>query len=497
MSEELFAISRISPAPAAQGDYDSICAALMQSERGRWFLQEYARRNRSADTRLLLAAIERIEAVVCAERGKQVQPDLRSDLLDMAEAITRTRAEVAEIRSDAAARPGSARPDGEASPLRHPRDVFATAERIRDVTWAMRGHGIDPSTCDQLEELAASILSATSLRDPGDHRASKLSEVLQYLEHRIDTLLESCADGDAAAPAAAPARAADAFEAAPTGTAEPENAFVGAFVIAECALDRTGSAAGDVPPLAPTIKFHGPPPDTHDDLEDDAAAPSPPPTVDIAPQEPPVEPPPDQSPASALGPAGPAPAALAEHGNISPAENPPAGNPPAGSERPAAGAELSRPPSEGSANEPEPAISAPPHDEGTADHPPDAFLPAVELPGSSHALREPPGVQAASAARAFLPEIDMPGLDAAWTGDVPPEPALPALDRATQVDGDRYADLAPAEPAGADAPMAHDPPPSPAPMQLSAAVPMPQPPRGDPLAALKALSDDELIAIFS
>jgi hypothetical protein len=188
---------------------------------------------------------------------------------------------------------------------------------------------------------------------------------------------------------------------------------------------------------------------------------------------------------------------LAEHGNISPAENPPAGNPPAGSERPAAGAELSRPPSEGSANEPEPAISAPPHDEGTADHPPDAFLPAVELPGSSHALREPPGVQAASAARAFLPEIDMPGLDAAWTGDVPPEPALPALDRATQVDGDRYADLAPAEPAGADAPMAPDPPPSPAPMQLSAAVPMPQPPRGDPLAALKALSDDELIAIFS
>jgi hypothetical protein len=175
MSEEHSAISRISPAPAAQSDYDSICAALMQTERGRWFLQEYGRRNRSADTQLLPAAIQRIEAVVVAERSRQAQQGFRTDLLEMAKAITRTRAEVAEIRSDAALRPESASPR-EPSPLSPPpqtRDVFAAAERIRDVTWAMRGHGFDPTTCDQLEELAASILAATSLRDPTDRRASQ------------------------------------------------------------------------------------------------------------------------------------------------------------------------------------------------------------------------------------------------------------------------------------------------------------------------------------
>jgi hypothetical protein len=64
----------------------------------------------------------------------------------------------------------------------------------------MRGHGFDPSTCDQLEELAGCILSASALRDPTDHRASKLSEVLQYLERRIDGLLESCTDGETAEP---------------------------------------------------------------------------------------------------------------------------------------------------------------------------------------------------------------------------------------------------------------------------------------------------------
>ena len=73
MSEEPFAVSRTSPAPAGRGDYESICAALKQTERGRWFLDEYAKRNRSADTHLLLAAIGRIETVVCAERNRQAQ----------------------------------------------------------------------------------------------------------------------------------------------------------------------------------------------------------------------------------------------------------------------------------------------------------------------------------------------------------------------------------------------------------------------------------------
>ena len=36
----------------------------MESARGRWFLEEYARRNRNADTKLVLSAIERLERLV-------------------------------------------------------------------------------------------------------------------------------------------------------------------------------------------------------------------------------------------------------------------------------------------------------------------------------------------------------------------------------------------------------------------------------------------------
>jgi hypothetical protein len=41
-------------------DYDDILSAIMESSRGRWFLSEYARRNRHADTRVLLSAISNI-----------------------------------------------------------------------------------------------------------------------------------------------------------------------------------------------------------------------------------------------------------------------------------------------------------------------------------------------------------------------------------------------------------------------------------------------------
>ena len=45
-------------------DYDAIESAIMETSRGRWFLAEYARRNRHADTLLLLSAINNIKETV-------------------------------------------------------------------------------------------------------------------------------------------------------------------------------------------------------------------------------------------------------------------------------------------------------------------------------------------------------------------------------------------------------------------------------------------------
>src|ERR1700756_1719497 len=98
MSDDPLALPTIPPAPSAQAAYDVICDTLMRSERGRWFLQEYAKRNRNADTDVLLIAIHRLETTVRADKEEHGRQSLRSDLLEMAKAITRTRAEVAGIK---------------------------------------------------------------------------------------------------------------------------------------------------------------------------------------------------------------------------------------------------------------------------------------------------------------------------------------------------------------------------------------------------------------
>ena len=58
MADEAFALSPISARAALPGeeDYAAISEAFMETSRGRWFLAEYAKRNRNADTRMVLDA---------------------------------------------------------------------------------------------------------------------------------------------------------------------------------------------------------------------------------------------------------------------------------------------------------------------------------------------------------------------------------------------------------------------------------------------------------
>lgn len=93
MPNEALALA-ITPLPVApsEDDYRAFCAALSESGRGRAFLDEYARRNRNADTQALLAAIERIEAHLQAD-ASAVQR-LRDDLRMLLIAIRLARPEI-------------------------------------------------------------------------------------------------------------------------------------------------------------------------------------------------------------------------------------------------------------------------------------------------------------------------------------------------------------------------------------------------------------------
>jgi hypothetical protein len=52
------------PFPGDSDDYDAIEAAVVETERGRWFLKEYARRNRNADSLLILEALDHLNRLM-------------------------------------------------------------------------------------------------------------------------------------------------------------------------------------------------------------------------------------------------------------------------------------------------------------------------------------------------------------------------------------------------------------------------------------------------
>lgn len=89
------------PDAAAEDDYRSFCAALSESARGREFLAEYARRNRHADTQMLLAALDRLESTMRAD-GAALER-LRDELRMLLIAVRVVRPEI-----DAASPPAKA-----------------------------------------------------------------------------------------------------------------------------------------------------------------------------------------------------------------------------------------------------------------------------------------------------------------------------------------------------------------------------------------------------
>jgi hypothetical protein len=92
-------------------DFDAIHAAVMATAQGRWFLDQYASRNRDADMAQVLAAIGRLETEMGRGRGGPViavaasdplppSPDIARlchDLGELACALMRARADIAAI----------------------------------------------------------------------------------------------------------------------------------------------------------------------------------------------------------------------------------------------------------------------------------------------------------------------------------------------------------------------------------------------------------------
>ncbi len=134
MANDALAQSGIDIGLSGDADYDAVYAAVTATERGRWFLNELADRNRRAETDALMAAIVRVEAAV---------------------------------RDDLPAKQKALLPD-----------ISAAAERLADLAFALRERGAEGTLCDALDAAVREISLACSgeAKNPKDENAAGLAD---------------------------------------------------------------------------------------------------------------------------------------------------------------------------------------------------------------------------------------------------------------------------------------------------------------------------------
>lgn len=172
--------------PLSDADYEAIAAAVMETARGRWFMAEFAKRNRQADTTQLLNAIGRIERVVGLQAS---QPSHEPDLGEAAALIGDLRIDLERISGKAEDRSSglAARIEGAAG------TIVAATESVQEAAWSLREAGADEALCDMLDRHAAEISAAIAEIDGTVQRIDKIADTIAMLDSSLRAFTDMAA----------------------------------------------------------------------------------------------------------------------------------------------------------------------------------------------------------------------------------------------------------------------------------------------------------------
>ena len=192
-------------------DYETIEAAVVETERGRWFLSEYQRRNRHSDTVQVLGALERMQSslaetvsehlsasIAIREQAEPLKDPalevLRQDLVEMAMRIADTHTEVAALGSQDHDPKHVDLVSGELDAIvrsteQATSEILESAEQIQEIAWTLREGGLAVETCDAIDVRATNIYLACSFQDLTAQRATKVIETMRFLENRINKMI--------------------------------------------------------------------------------------------------------------------------------------------------------------------------------------------------------------------------------------------------------------------------------------------------------------------
>lgn len=193
-------------------EFEAIEEAITQNPRGRWFLNEYARRNRAADTDRLVDAIERLYMEAIGRRAPEApspepvpmpapqaaSPEVSLDrirraLVEMRQQISATRRDMAEVKPRETEHFKNDEPDPLAianSAEMATLDILAAVERLQDIADSLRASGTDGDLCDEIETHARGIFMSSAYQDMTGQRISHLVTALNSLDSRLAAMLE-------------------------------------------------------------------------------------------------------------------------------------------------------------------------------------------------------------------------------------------------------------------------------------------------------------------
>ena len=159
--------STATPITSLTADYDAIERAMRETSRGRWFLTCYLERNRSAETKMLLSAIAKLEDAMRGNGVAMRETASRNMLATLRNSIDEARGYLARLPQ----------PDGE--------EVYAEALRRFDF------ENIPASGTENLRMMRDAALSIKSAAH-ALHSAGVFHGVAQQIGENAETIERSC-----------------------------------------------------------------------------------------------------------------------------------------------------------------------------------------------------------------------------------------------------------------------------------------------------------------
>lgn len=168
-------------------NFDAIEKAVRETERGRWFLDEFARRNRQSNTEMLLESISKLEDAVARAKPSAAADEMREGLATLLTEIDTLNADLA-LSSDT--NTGYARGLGAltARSAKLLYDLAISADTVRDHAAQLRSMSVPESLVSALDDETSKIIAGASEQMRLMRRFEAMIEIQTFIRRRIEQI---------------------------------------------------------------------------------------------------------------------------------------------------------------------------------------------------------------------------------------------------------------------------------------------------------------------